>query len=168
MTNLPQKTSEQSRRFEPTASNENSIEYYLELDDFDRLMIKMIASYPDIKSTKLAKIFNTTESFIRLRRKKPAFRLALQKILATTDSLLEEAAQKAARKLIELIDHENPAISLAAVKIALTRHLNSLPDTIKDRIIAYKTSITPDGTLLQEIVKEEISGHIIKAEYSET
>lgn len=167
MNNIPQTTSEMTRRFDNTA-NENSIEYYLELDDFDRLMIKMIASYPDIKSTKLAKIFNVTESFIRLRRKKPAFRLALQKIMSTTDSLLEEAAQKAARKLIELIDHENPAISLAAVKIALTRHLNSLPDTVKDRIIAYKTSITPDGTLLQEIVKEEISGHIIKAEYSET
>lgn len=166
MSNLPHETQKLPCRFD-TNGNEDIIGNYIELDDFDRLLLKMLASYPDIKSTKLAKIFNTSESFIRIRRKKPAFRLALQRLLATTNSLLEEAAQKAAHKLIELIDHENPAISLAAVKIALTRHLATLPDSVRERIVAYKTTITSDGNLLQEIVKEEISGHIIKAEYQE-
>lgn len=165
MTKTPRQSQNDSRLSIPE-SDENSIEHYLELDDFDRLMLKLIAAHPDIKSTKLAKIFNVSECFVRLRRKKPAFRLAAQKLLKTTDALLHDAAIKAAHKLIELIDHENPAISLAAVKIALTRHLNTLPDTVKDRIIAYKTSITPDGNLLQEIVKEEIAGHIIRAEYT--
>lgn len=166
MSNIPQETQKLPCRFE-TNGNEDIIGNYIELDDFDRLLLKMLASYPDIKSTKLAKIFNTSESFIRIRRKKPAFRLALQRLMATTNSLLEEAAQKAARKLIELIDHENPAISLAAVKIALTRHLATLPDSVRERIVAYKTIITSDGNLLQEIVKEEIQGHIVKAEYQE-
>lgn len=166
MSNIPHETQKLPCRFEANG-NEDVIGNYIELDDFDRLLLKMLASYPDIKSTKLAKIFNTSESFIRIRRKKPAFRLALQRLMATTNSLLEEAAQKAARKLIELIDHENPAISLAAVKIALTRHLATLPDSVRERIVAYKTIITSDGNLLQEIVKEEIQGHIVKAEYQD-
>jgi len=78
----------------------------------------------------------------------------------TTDTHLERAANRAARKLIELIDHPNPMIALAAVKIALTRHLEQLP-TMQERIVAYKTTVDPDGKLLQEIVKEEIKTNII-------
>jgi hypothetical protein len=126
------------------------------------LILKYIECYPNIASRELAKILGFTYGFVRERRRRPALRFALQMALETTDTHLERAANKAARRLIELIDHPNPAISLAAVKIALTRYLENMP-SMEDKIVAYRSTIDPDGKLLQEIVKEEIRGHIIDA-----
>jgi len=130
------------------------------LDECDRLLLKYIEAYPSITSKEIAKILGFTYSFVNLRRSRPAFKFALQMAQETTDTHLERAANRAARKLIELIDHPNPMIALAAVKIALTRHLEQLP-TMQERIVAYKTTVDPDGKLLQEIVKEEIKTNII-------
>jgi hypothetical protein len=139
-----------------------AIPNFYQLDDFDRILLKHIAEYPDLKMTQISKILNAPVNMIRNRKNRPCFKLALEKLTQTTEKDLAEAAKKAARKLIELIDHDNPAIALAAVKIALTRQLNTMPESTKERIIAFKTTIEADGNLLQEIVKEEISGHIIQ------
>jgi hypothetical protein len=125
-------------------------------------MLKYSEAYPKMTTKELAKVLGFPYSFVRDRRLRPPFKFALQMALETTDTHLERAANKAARRLIELIDHPNPAISLAAVKIALTRYLENMP-SMEDKIVAYRSTIDPDGKLLQEIVKEEIRGHIIDA-----
>lgn len=134
---------------------EPSIQALLELDSTDRLLLKYFLTYPEMKSSKLARILDCPEWYIRNRRKKPAFQLALQKLNGTTDSLMAEAAKKAAHRLIELIDHRDPIIALAAIKLALTKYINQISDATMDRILVYKTTIAPDGQLLQSIIKSE-------------
>jgi hypothetical protein len=131
------------------------------------LILKHCEIDPSISSKALSKIIGISYNSVNNKRKRPAFRLALQKLQETTDYHLDKAAHKAAMKLIEMIDHPNPAIALAAVKIALTRHLDKMPD-ISDRVYAYKTTIDVDGKLLQEIVKEELKSSIIDVESEET
>ncbi len=141
--------------------DELSLQAMLDLDTVDRLLLKYIITYPDIKSSKIARIIGVEENYVRNRRKKPAFQLAIQKLQETTDDLMCEAARKAAFRLIELIDHENPVIALAAIKLALTKYINQISDATMDRILVYKTTIAPDGNLLQSIVKGEIDSNTI-------
>jgi len=136
------------------------------LDNLDRVLLKYSVEYPSLDAVKLSKMLNIGVKVIRSRRGDPLFQLELQRLSRTTDSLLEEAAKKATLKLIELIDSSDPDIALAACKLALTRKMQELPENTQRRIIAYQTSISPDGTLLQEIVQEELSGHIIDVECS--
>lgn len=137
------------------------------LDHLDRVLLKYTVEYPNLDAVKLSKILNVGVKVIRNRRSEPLFQLELQRLSRTTDSLLEEAAKKATLRLIELIDSRDPEIALAACKLALTRKMQELPENTQRRIIAYQTSISPDGTLLQEIVQEELSGHIIDIECSQ-
>lgn len=137
------------------------------LDHLDRVLLKYSVEYPSLDAVKLSKILNVGVKVIRNRRSEPLFQLELQRLSRTTDSLLEEAAKKATLRLIELIDSSDPEIALAACKLALTRKMQELPENTQRRIIAYQTSISPDGTLLQEIVQEELSGHIIDVECSQ-
>ena len=138
------------------------------LDHLDRVLLKYTIEYPNLDATKLSKILNIGVKVIRERRKEPIFQLELQKLSRTTDALLEEAAKKAVLRLIELIDSPNQEIALSACKLALTRKMQELPENTQRRIIAYQTSISPDGTLLQEIVTEELKGHIIDVELTST
>lgn len=147
--NLPEVISE-------SQSEDRQIEGMLELDHVDRLILKYIIAYPDIKSPKLGKIIGVSENTIRHRRNKPSFQMALLKLSGTTDSLMTEAAKKAAFRLIELIDHPNPMVALGAIKIALAKYINQISDATMDKILVYKTTIAPDGNLLQDIVKGEL------------
>lgn len=138
-----------------------SIQSLLDLDNVDRLLLKYTITYPDLKSSKLAKLLNVGEQYIRNRRKRPAFQLAVRKLQGTTDDLMAEAAKKAAHRLIDLIDHPNPLIALGAIKIALQKYISQISDATMDRILIYRTTIAPDGNLLQAIVKGEISENVI-------
>jgi hypothetical protein len=133
----------------------------LDLDDTDRIILQYILEYPGIKMAKIARILGTRENFIRHRVKKPAFRFALQKIQSTTEDLMVTAAKKAAIKLMELIEHPNPMISLGAVKIALARFVNKTQEPTEEEIIKYKTTIESDGSLLQNVILRELGDKII-------
>lgn len=143
-------TAENTIEAEPSTAN------LLELNQTDRLLLKYLVTYPEMKSSKLAKILGMNEGYIRNRVKRPVFKFAMQKLMGTTDQLMSEAAKKAAYRLLELIDHPDPDIALRAIRIALTKYLNQISDVTMDRILIYKSTIAPDGNLLQTIVKGEI------------
>lgn len=135
-----------------------------QLDHLDRVLLKYSVEHPQLDAVKLSKITGIGVKMIRTRRSEPLFQLELQKLSRTTDTLLEEAAKKATLRIIDLIEHQDPEIAIAACKLALTRKMHELPENTQRRVIAYQTSISPDGALLQDIVYEEIKGHIIDVE----
>ena len=149
---------------EPTPTTYQQFVAAKTLDHLDRVLLKYTVEYPSLDATKLAKILNIGVKVVRERRKDPLFQLELQKLSRTTDALLEDAAKKAVLRLVALIDSPDEEVALAACKLALTRKMNELPENTQRRIVAYQTSISPDGTLLQEIVTEELNGHIIDVE----
>ena len=141
---------------ENTNNESSNITHLLELNETDRLLLKYFIAYPKFKATHLARILDLNESYVRNRVKRPPFKLALQKLQGTTDSLMHEAAKKAAYRLIELIDHPDPDIALRAIRIALAKYINQISDATFDRILIFKSTIAPDGNLLQSIVRNEL------------
>jgi len=135
--------------------NESLISSLLDLDDVDRIILKHLVEYPALTSAKLARMMGVRENFIRHRKKKPAFQLALQKIYSTTDELLVIAAKKAAIRLLDLITDPDPKIALGAIKIALTRALNKPDLSDEDLITGYETNIELDGSLIQNVITKE-------------
>jgi len=137
-------------------NNENKIKYLYELDDIDRQIIKYLSIYPEMTSATLGQILNLNSQTVRNHRNKPAVRYAMQIQLQTTDEILEECAKKAGKRLLELIADPNPLVALAACKLALTKQMKTPADVSDHAAIVYRTTFAPDGSLVQDIVKEEL------------
>jgi hypothetical protein len=135
---------------------ENKIKYLYELDDIDRNIIKYLSIYPEMTAATLGKILNLNPQTIRNHRNKPVVRYAMQIQQQTTDKILEDCAKKAGLRLLELISDENPVIALAACKLALTKAMKAPSDVQDQAAIIFRTTFAPDGSLVQDIVKEEI------------
>jgi hypothetical protein len=140
----------------PIKNCENKIKYLYELDDIDRNIIKYLTIYPEMTATTLGQILNLNAQTIRNHRNKPVVRYAMQIQQQTTDEILEECAKKAGRRLLELIADNNPLIALAACKLALTKQMKTPTDVQDTAAIVYRTTFAPDGSLVQDIVREEI------------
>lgn len=136
---------------------QNKVKYLYELDEIDRNIIKYLSIYPEMTSTTLGQILNLNSQTIRNHRNKPAVRYAMQIQQRTTDEILDQCARKAGERLLELIDDQNPLVALAACKLALTKVLKAPDDVQQAAAIIYRTTFAPDGSLVQDIVKEELS-----------
>jgi hypothetical protein len=141
-----------------------------ELDNLDRQILKHLAAYPTTKLKDLGKIIGFSASQVKRRIGRPAFQRALDEINATTEKHLQEAARRAAIKLKKWVDSDDPEIAEPYIKMALSPYLNrSTVDLRVEPVVRYKTMITNEGHLIQEIVKETLlqdDDNIIEAQVS--
>jgi hypothetical protein len=128
-----------------------------DLDGIDSVILKHLVKYPSSSNQDLGDLVGLTERAIRARRAKPEFDRAYKELTATTEAHLKEAARRAASRLKRLVDDEDKDIALAAIKMALSPYINKaqIDMTVTPRTV-YRTSIQVDGSLLQEVVAEEI------------
>ena len=126
-----------------------------DLTDMDRVILQYVIRYPDITNPELAALVNLDAKSVLRRRSKPSFKWAYQDVTQTASPVLAKAAVKAAKKLMEMLDDKDKKIVIEASKIVLSTHVKAEQDTpVKGRQI-FKTTVSPDGSLIQEIIQEE-------------
>lgn len=138
----------------PKKKPDASFEYLV--DDTDRRILALMVRYPGIRHAAIADVVGVTKSMVGKRVGRPAFKAALQDLEETADSVLQGAAQKAARKIVKLIDAEDGNIAIQACKIALHQQLaKSQVDLSVNGKITYRTTVNPDGSIIQEALAED-------------
>lgn len=123
-----------------------------EIDALDRLMLSHLVKFPKTTLNELAELTGLTKNAVHSRKKKPAFQAAWSDLMGTTNTHLEEAARRAARRLKKLVDHEDPKTAEPFIKMALSNHLGQKLDVTIQPTVTYKTTVQPDGSLIQEVL----------------
>lgn len=111
-----------------------------ELNDTDKTVFKLQLEYPELTQKQLSKLVNLTESQLSRIVNKPAYEKAKEEFDKSWIEILLKGKHKASRKMLELIDNDNPRIALDASKAIL-----QLDDIKRD-------SDKPDATLKIEYV----------------
>jgi len=138
-------------------SDPNEIADSYELNALDRRIVQLLAQYPDITNADIAREVNLTPQTVVKRRRKPAMQAALADLTKTTEAHLREAAQLAARRLKALVLLAEPSEAEPFIKMALANHINSSKVQVDlAQSVHYKTTVQADGTLLRQIVEEEL------------
>lgn len=134
-----------------------------QLDDVDRAILKHDARYPGCSaraiSEAIAKEIGRTihHTSVHRRMQKPAYVKARSEIDMSCHDVLKRAATKAARKLETLLDSRDEDIAFKASKELLKPFLgaDNAGPAFKP-IVIFRTNITPDGNLIQEVIDAEL------------
>lgn len=138
---------------------------WYELDNVDREIIKHLVRFPALTLVELGKLCGVTDRVVRYRKKKPAFKKALQELTGTTDFHLKEGAREAAMAVRKLLQEKDPSVRLGAAKILLGPYVNQPQVLVNNQptLKIYETTITPDGNLLQSVIEGELDGGTIES-----
>lgn len=128
----------------------------MDLDIIDKEILKMKSLDPLLTTRQIAIKLGVHQATIAYRLKKPRFRQVWDSIMETTTQAMERNARRAARRLMELIDHKNPRIALDAIKLALSPWINQYSHQVSIApTVTYQTTVEADGTLLQQVIEAE-------------
>lgn len=129
----------------------NIVEKY-ELDNIDQLLLRQLTEFPDTSASELARLINYSHTGTKKRLQKPALKKAVAEAQGSTDEHLQRAAHQAARKLSELINSDDPKISLKGCELALKLYNERMQGhDISPTEIIFKTRIGESGQLIQEV-----------------
>lgn len=129
----------------------------MELDIIDKEILKMKSLDPLLTTRQIALKLGVHQATIAYRLKKPRFRQVWDSIMETTTQAMERNARRAAQRLYQLIDHKNERIALEAIKLALSPWINQYTHQVSiAQDVTYKTTVQPDGSLLQEVIDAEV------------
>lgn len=126
-----------------------------DLDDTDRRILRYLLEYPKISQREIGEWLHISQYAVSNRMNQPRFRKALIEFTCSTEDLLTRAANEAARRLIKLCVSSDDQNAVNAVRIALNRYLKSEVEMTVQPVVVYKSTIQADGSLIQEILKEE-------------
>ncbi len=131
------------------------IEY--ELDVVDKQILNLLSQDLMLTTRDIAAKVGMTYPSIAKRMKKRGFILAYEYITQTTAQIMENNAKKAARRIGRFIDDEDDKkIALEACKIALSPYLNQHTHVVtQQNVMVYKTTVQPDGSLLQAVIEAD-------------
>lgn len=131
-----------------------------ELDNIDMLMLKHLSKYPTTTATELSAIVGLQRSAVSKRLAKPAFKRALDDVMADTKEVMKRNALAAARRLGKLINSKDDSTALNAIKVALTPFVQKMfadeGVNVVPMIRTYETTVAVDGTLVQKMIEAEI------------
>jgi len=143
---------------EPKQQEELKARY--ELDNIDMMILKHLSKFPTTTATELAVIVGLQRPAVSKRMAKPAFKRALDEILADTKQVMQRNALAAAKRLSKLIQSEDTSVALNAIKIALTPFVQKMlaeeTQAVVPVIRTYETTVAPDGSLVQKMIEAEI------------
>lgn len=131
-----------------------------ELDVVDKQILTLLTNDPFLTLTQLGKRCGMTPSTVSRRMKKPGFRRAYDNLNRTTQEIMEQNARRAARRLGQLIGHEDEKVALKAIEMALgTNHNRIQVNTMvtPQAAVIYRTTVEPDGALIQSVIDGELS-----------
>jgi hypothetical protein len=112
--------------------------------------------FPLISTEDIAATVNIPLDEARKRRAKKALRAKYAEITSSTEEHLRVAAKRAAYKLSQLVQHEDPDVALAAIKIALAPYINRAEVNVNMKsAVIFKSTVSPDGSLIQEVYEEQ-------------
>lgn len=144
---------------DPKQSHSLSNRY--ELDNIDMALLRHLAKFPDTPHAHLAKLVGIQRSAVSKRMKKEAFKRAWDEVLADTKSVMQKNALMAAKRLAKLIQHDDDEIALNAIKVALApwvqQQLTSVAPVIMNTVKTYETTVSSDGSLVQQMIEAEVS-----------
>jgi hypothetical protein len=126
------------------------------LDPVDAQILKLMIQFPLISTEDIAATVNIPLEEARKRRAKKALRAKYAEITSSTEEHLRVAAKRAAYKLSQLVQHEDPDVALAAIKIALAPYINRAEVNVNMKsAVIFKSTVSPDGSLIQEVYEEQ-------------
>ena len=126
------------------------------LDPVDAQILKLMIQFPLISTEDIAATVNIPLDEARKRRAKKALRAKYAEITSSTEEHLRVAAKRAAYKLSQLVQHEDPDVALAAIKIALAPYINRAEVNVNMKsAVIFKSTVSPDGSLIQEVYEEQ-------------
>jgi len=153
---MAKKTKKQTDAEITKALNALQLEY--ELDVVDKQILRLISQDMMLTCREIASKVGMSYPAVSKRMKKRGFVLAYENLTQTTAQIMEANAKKAARRLGRLIDDEEKKIALEASKIALSPYLNQHHHTVtQTNVMVYRTTVQPDGSLLQAVTEAEYS-----------
>lgn len=131
-----------------------------ELDDVDRKIIKMLLGAKVTPTNEqIGEALGYSRNQIQIRRTREIFVEAMRELEMSTEDHLKEAAARAARRVKKLVDHDDPKIAEPFVKMALHKQLSKTTvDVNLAQKTIYRSTVQVDGTLLQEVLQEELDG----------
>ena len=121
-----------------------------ELDKLDRAVLLHIASYPNDKQPQIAARFGISRIQLSKRMMRPVFKRAILELYKPAMEVLQETQKEAAKKIRELIRHEDPKIALEAARLALTPLLTQRVEVTQRQEVVYRTQIGEGGQIIQE------------------
>lgn len=134
----------------------NKLQVEYELDVIDRQILTLISQDIMLTSRTIAEKIGMSYTAVSKRMKKRGFVLAYENLTQTTAQIMEANAKKAARRLGKLIEDDEKKIALEATKLALSPYLNQHHHTVTQaNVMVYKTTVQPDGSLLQSVIEAE-------------
>jgi hypothetical protein len=143
---------------EPKQQEELKARY--ELDNIDMMMLKHLSKFPATTATELAGIVGLQRPAVSKRLAKPAFKRALDEVMADTKEVMKRNALAAARRLGKLINSKDDNTALNAIKIALTPFVQKMfadeSVSVVPMIKTYETTVAVDGSLIQKMIEAEI------------
>lgn len=130
-----------------------------ELDVVDKQILTLLTNDPFLTLTQLGKRCGMTASTVSRRMKKPGFRRAYDNLNRTTQEIMEQNARRAARRLGQLIGHEDEKVALKAIEMTLgTNHNRIQVNTVvgPQPAVIYRTTVQADGSLMQSVIDGEL------------
>lgn len=85
-----------------------------ELNETDKKVIQYRLRFTDITQNEIAQLCSISDNMVSLILQKPSVKLILKEFEGDWIEMLINAKEKAAKKLIKLIDEKNPSIALRA------------------------------------------------------
>jgi hypothetical protein len=146
------------------ASRAEIVRSRYDLDSTDREMLKMIVKHPTISRIELSHLFDINRRTVAKRMERPAFQAALAELTGTVDEDLQKGIREGVSKMRQLIAGTNAQAATNAFKALAMLYLGRNPtERMKDAVRIYRTTVKPDGSLVQEIVEagvEDMTGAV--------
>lgn len=89
---------------EPKPLNKDETLAKYRLDEIDKALLQHKVNYPAITNREMAIVLNLNESTVAARVRKPKFKAALDKFFQEPMDTIREAATRAAREYVKLMD----------------------------------------------------------------
>lgn len=100
----------------------------IELDDFDKALIKIIVEHPHLSKKQIAEVMNAPYDKVKYHTYKPVVKKTLNQFHSSAMELLTGAHNQAAMKIISLLQSKDQRVALEAAKTVLKNLLDNKID----------------------------------------
>lgn len=130
------------------------------LDEIDKKLLRLKIKYSQISYKDMSDAVGITMPAVQKRIEKPAFKHALEEYNRPRGKLFEDIDRAALKALEGLLSDSDKLIRLKAIEIYM-RHIAGPQMVVNNNVQTqvtkvYKTTVQPDGTLLQQVLDLEL------------
>ena len=124
-----------------------------ETDHVDEILLAQLIKFPSTSLRELAALCGLSPSGVRKRLLAPGFKKSLADATGVTSQRLTALSAIALARLEKLVQSTDDRVALSAISLVLESIVKLKEHAPSPTHITYKTTMTADGRLFQDVIK---------------